>query len=112
MPTQVNEVVGRLDLQALKELRAALGYKPMSLAWAKCRIVLGLLACGSGVLLGNWTLSPGTELSERIVDVVVALTQIMVGGYLVLDGQRTHLYLSSDHLTAYLAEVIRQTKAS
>lgn len=112
MATSMHDVVTRLDLKALNELRDALGYRPLNLIWAKCRIVLGLLAFGSGIFLGFWTLTPGTALADRAVDVIAALTQIVVGGYLILDGQRTHLYMSSDHLTAYILHVIRHPHES
>jgi hypothetical protein len=91
------------------ELRARLGYKPLSRTWAKIEIVLGLSAVGVGLLLGDW------ELSRPLVEVrwglgVAALALFVLGGYLAMAGHRSHLYQSSNEMTAYLIEEIRRLK--
>ena len=95
---------------ALVSLHDQLKYKPLSRAWAKAEILLGLGAAGGGLLLGDWAVSRPREE----VDVYFALGGLalfVLGGYLALAGHRSHLYQSNNELTAYLAEEIRKAKA-
>jgi hypothetical protein len=93
--------------QSLSELHASLGYKRLSLAWAKLEILLGLSAAGAGLLLGSWVLTRnGTEIDWTLAIAGSAL--FVLGGYLALAGHRSHLYQSGNERTAYLAELIRQ----
>src|SRR5262249_9565908 len=92
-------------LSSHEELLARLGYDRLRRSWAKVEIVLGLSAAGLGLLVGgraaatdNWLFSAG------------ALVLFVLGGYLALAGHRSHLYQSSNELTAYLAEEIRHSK--
>jgi hypothetical protein len=90
--------------QALAELHARLGYKRLRPGWAKAEILLGLSAAGVGLLLGDWALArpqPEWGLAGG------GLALFVLGGYLALAGQRSHLYQSGNALAAYLAECVR-----
>jgi hypothetical protein len=83
-----------------------LGYRPLNRTWAKVEVLLGLLAAALGLLLGVWSLSrPSVEIPWGPAGVALAL--LVLGGYLALAGQRSHLYQSANELTAYLADLIR-----
>jgi len=89
----------------LDKLRAALGYKPLSRGWAKMVILLGLVAVGLGILLGDWIVHQAGVALELAA---VALGLFVLGSYLALAGHRSHLYQSANELTAYLAEEFRR----
>ncbi len=89
--------------KALSHLRAALGHRPLSRWWAKAEILLGLLATGTGLLVGDRAVSRVTEMDWPTVAGGLAL--FVLGGYLALAGHRSHLYQSSNELAAYVAEV-------
>jgi hypothetical protein len=97
---------------AVHRLQAALGYKPLHRTWAKAEILLGLLAAGVGLLLGQWAVPRPGEPDWPLAG--AALLLFVLGGYLALAGHRSHLYQSSNELTAYLAEEVRgrQDKAN
>jgi hypothetical protein len=92
--------------ESLGKLRTALGYKPLSRLWAKVEILLGLAAAGAGLLVGNWQVARGTAAVDWFY-LSGGLSLFVMGGYLALAGNRSHLYQSSNELTAYLAEEIR-----
>jgi hypothetical protein len=90
----------------LAELHTALGYKRLNRTWAKIEILLGLFAVGTGLFLGDWSLSrSGSDIEWGLSVAGVAL--FTFGGYLALAGHRSHLYQSGNERTAYLAELIR-----
>jgi hypothetical protein len=98
-----------MDLEkTLAELRRDLGHKPLSAAWAKVEIFLGLLGAGVGVLLLNWwaALPPAANPPWGLA--AAGLGLFVLGGYLALAGHRSHLYQSSNKLTAYLVAEIRR----
>jgi hypothetical protein len=85
----------------LAGLHARLGLKRLSRTWAKAEIFLGLTATGAGLLLGDWAIAQ-REINAGLV--LVSLALFVLGGYLALAGHRSHLYQSSNELTAYLVE--------
>jgi hypothetical protein len=90
---------------SLKDLHSRLGYKPLRRSWAKAEILFGLSAAGAGVLLGVWA------VSRPVIDGFLAtgaLALWVLGGYLALAGNRSHLYQSGNERTAFLAEAIRR----
>jgi hypothetical protein len=91
---------------SLARLHAALGYKPLSRAWAKAEIVLGLSAAGLGLLLGDWAVSRVREVEGLVAAAGLAL--FILGGYLALAGHRSHLYQSNNELTAFLLEHLQR----
>src|SRR5262245_17691791 len=93
----------------LAELHAALGHKPLSRAWAKAEIFLGLIAAGAGLLLGNWALARGS-LADALPQSAGGLVLFVLGGYLAMAGHRSHLYQSNDELTAYLVGEFHRSK--
>jgi hypothetical protein len=90
--------------QARAELRNALGHRPLSRAWAKAEILVGLLAAGLGLLLDDRAL--GREAGGPGL-LAARLLLFTLGGYLALAGHRSHLYQSGNDLAAYLAAVLR-----
>jgi hypothetical protein len=91
------------------DLHARLGYKPLSRAWAKVEILLGLAAFGIGILLGQWTLSRPT--AEIVWEMAAgALLLMVLGGYLTLAGHRSHLYQSANEATALLLGELRRSR--
>jgi hypothetical protein len=88
---------------ALSELHAALGYKPLNRLWAKLEIVFGLAAAGVGIGLG-------TSREMWPIFAVAGLVLFVLGGYLALAGNRSHLYQSNNELIAYLAQELRTSK--
>lgn len=88
--------------QDRNELLARLGFKPLSRGWAKLEILFGLAAAGSGLLLGQWA-----TVREDWLLAAGALVLFMLGAYLAMAGNRSHLYQSSNELAAYLADEIR-----
>jgi hypothetical protein len=94
--------------QALDRLHADLGHRQLNKIWAKIEIFLGLFAMGGGMLLGEWTVTKSPDSSLAFT--VVSLTLFVLGGYLALAGNRSHLYQSNNRLAAYLAELISKGK--
>jgi hypothetical protein len=97
------------DKQAIADLHARLGYRPLNRTWAKVEILLGLTAFGAGVLPGQWAMSrPAAEIAWEFGAGALAL--IALGGYLTLAGRRSHLYQSNNELTALVLDEVRRTK--
>src|SRR5690606_8413639 len=91
----------------LAEVHDRLGYRPLSRAWAKAEIALGLVAAGIGLLLGVWAVARSAEPAWTVATLGVAL--FALGGYLTLAGHRSHLYQSENERLALLVEEIRRT---
>src|SRR5436309_9023328 len=87
----------------LAEFHARLGLKRLNRTWAKTEIFLGLTAVGAGLLLGDWVIAQ-REFNFGLV--LVSLALFVLGDYLALAGHRSHLYQSSNELTAHLVEEI------
>jgi hypothetical protein len=94
--------------RALSDLREALGHKRLTRPWAKAEILLGLLAAGLGLFLGEWAF--GRSGDDPWLLAAAGLLLFVLGGYLALAGHRSHLYQSSNELAAYLAEEIRSLR--
>lgn len=97
--------------QALKQLYEATGLGHLSPVWAKLEILLGLLAAALGVVLaasGN----SGLTLGDLVVRWALSVALIMLGAYLALAGHRSHIYQSQNRLTAYLAQLLSDTRNS
>src|SRR5262245_27517200 len=78
-------------------------------AWAKAELFLGLFAAGAGLLLGVWSLArPAGEPEWGLAAAGLAL--FVLGGYLALAGQRSHLYRSNIESTQRLLEAIHRLK--
>ncbi len=90
-----------------EELLRRLAYKPLSRVWAKAEILLGLAAAGGGLLLGGWAV---VQISIDLVIAGAGLVLFVLGGYLALAGNRSHLYQSNNELVAYLVEEIHREK--
>ena len=99
-------MTGRPD--ALDDLHAHLGYKPLSPTWAKLEIFFGLAAAGIGLFLGDWAVARAAD--TLWVTAAGALALFVLGSYLALAGHRSHLYQSANDLTAFLAERIANSK--
>ena len=87
----------------LERLRADLGHKALSRAWAKAEILVGLSAAGAGLLLGVWAVGRPVGEGEWLA-ALAGLALFVLGGYLALAGSRSHLYQSNNELIAYLIE--------
>lgn len=96
--------------RALSHLREALGHKPLTRPWAKAEILLGLLAAGLGLFLGDWTFNQAGQ--NPWFQAAAGLLLFVLGGYLALAGHRSHLYQSNNELAAYLAEEIRSVQGA
>lgn len=94
--------------RALLHLRESLGHKPLTRAWAKAEILLGLFATGLGLFLGDWALGRSSEGTWLLAG--AGLLLFVLGGYLALAGHRSHLYQSGNELAAYLAEEVRSLR--
>jgi hypothetical protein len=95
--------------QALAELHARLGYRRLSGGWAKVEVLLGLLAAGVGLFLGQWALSrPAPDVPWGLVAGGLAL--FVLGGYLALAGQRSHLYRAANERAAYVVAEVRRAR--
>jgi hypothetical protein len=77
-------------------------------AWAKVEIVLGLAVTGAGLVLAQRsTLRPVANVDWGLGAVGLAL--FVLGGYLTLAGQRSHLYRALHEQAARLAEALRRS---
>lgn len=105
---QKNEI----DLNAEHErlLRDA-GLRPLSPAWAKLEIFIGLAAVSGGHLLSIYTIVHAGPTWFWLFLAASVLLQTL-GGYLALAGHRSHLYQSQNKLVAYLAGVAREQAES
>jgi hypothetical protein len=91
----------------LTQLLAHLGYRPLSRTWAKMEILLGLASAAIGFGLGIWQLTRPTAQIDGILT-AAGLVLFVLGGYLTLAGNRSHLYQSNNELAAYLIAEIRR----
>jgi hypothetical protein len=92
--------------QLLAELHQRLGYGRLNPGWAKAEILLGLLAAGVGLFLGQFALA---QPSPPWPFAAGGLALFVLGGYLALAGHRSHLYQSSnDRVTLLIEELRRQ----
>jgi hypothetical protein len=83
-------------------LRADLGLKPLSPAWAKAEIFLGIASVSAGHLCGIYAIVHLAEAAFWALIVASLLLQTL-GGYLGLAGHRSHVYQSQNKLAAWLA---------
>jgi hypothetical protein len=75
-------------------------------AWAKFEILLGLLGATVGVLLGNLAIrDAGIDWGPA----AAALALMVLGGYLALAGQRSHLYQSTFEQTGFLLDELKKS---
>jgi hypothetical protein len=88
--------------KALAELHESLGYRRLNRTWAKLEILLGLSSSGVGLFLGHWARPEGESF---VLFTAAGLFLFVLGGYLALAGQRSHLYQSSNEQTAWLASL-------
>jgi hypothetical protein len=91
----------------LSELHAALGYRPLSHAWAKIELLMGLAPAGVGLFLGVWAVSRPTAV-EGPSFAAAGSALLALGGYLALAGHRSHLYQSNNELAALLLERVQR----
>src|SRR5262245_7965231 len=63
--------------------------------WAKVEIFLGLASAGLGLFLGGWAVS---RSEADLLFATVGLVLFVLGGYLALAGQRSHVYRSNMEL--------------
>src|SRR5438270_35565 len=94
--------------KALDDVRAALGYKHLSRAWAKLEIFFGLGAAGIGMLVGGWAVSRTTV---QLPWAGAALLLFILGWYLALAGTRSHFYRSLNDLTALIVDEVRKMES-
>jgi hypothetical protein len=97
------------DRQSLDQLHKRLGYKLLNRTWAKLEILLGLTAFGIGILLGNWAISK-VAVDFEWPAIAASLALIVLGGYLTLAGNRSHIYQSNNELIGYVVEQIHGSK--
>jgi hypothetical protein len=90
----------------LSRVLAALGYTPLNRTWAKLEILFGLAAAGAALFFGQWLLA---HKEPDWVMLGAALVLFVLGGYLALAGSRSHLYQSSNEMTAFLLEEIHRS---
>lgn len=96
--------------RALADLHESLRHKPLNRTWAKLEILLGLLAAVVGGMAGIWAVSrqnPHENWSIALIGMLLAI----LGGYLALAGNRSHLYQSNNELIAYLGTKLQNFKA-
>jgi hypothetical protein len=88
---------------------ATAGERRFGGTWAKVEIFLGLFAVGFGLLLQNWSFGrPPAEIEWGLV--IAGLVLFLLGGYLTLAWQRSHLYRSNIESTQRLLEEIHRLK--
>ena len=81
-----------------------LGLKRLSATWAKCEILLGLLAATLGL---SAVLSPPEFVGDLgTLGYVCGVVLVVLGTYLALAGHRSHFYQSQNRLFAWLAAKI------
>ena len=78
-----------------------LGLKRLSPVWAKCEILLGLLAATLGL---SAVLSPPDFVGDLgTLGYFCGVILVVLGAYLAMAGHRSHLYQSQNRLFAWLA---------
>jgi hypothetical protein len=93
----------------LSKLHSELGYKRLNRTWAKIEILVGLGTAAGGLFLGVFQLSR-TMAEVQWGLVAAGLVLMVLGSYLAMAGNRSHLYQSNNELTAHLIEEIRRIK--
>ena len=96
--------------KALEELQADLGYKRLNRIWAKLEILFGLGAASLGLLGIVFWVAPDRGLEQSWYLGLGGLLLLVLGGYLAMAGNRSHLYQSMNDRTAYLLEKLRRMK--
>ena len=94
------ESLARLDESWVQRAYAGMGLKPLSAVWAKCEIILGLGAAAAGIRL----------LAGEGLLAAAGGALFVLGGYIALAGSRSHLYQSQNRQTAYLLQILSQSK--
>ena len=86
------------DAPWAEQVRAAAGLTRLNPTWAKLEIILGLAAAAAGLrlLLGDGLAALGGG------------ALVVLGLYLAMAGNRSHLYQSQNRQTAYLLQCLRQ----
>ena len=87
------------------------GLRPLSPAWAKLEIFIGLAAVSTGHLLSIYTIVHAGPPWFWLFLAASVLLQTL-GGYLALAGHRSHLYQSQNKLVAHLAGLAREQAGS
>lgn len=85
-----------------------LGYQRLSPHWAKAEIVLGLTAAGVGLFLDRLLGQP-TGITPA-AQTLGQLALFILGGYLTLAGQRSHVYQSLNQQTTALLQQLRTSQ--
>lgn len=88
----------RSEPESLQGTLAEMNLHPLSPAWAKLEILLGLSAAAVGIRL-------------LVSDSALAMAGgalFVLGFYLALAGNRSHLYQSMNKQTAFIAQLIRE----
>lgn len=102
--------------ESLDRLYRDLGFQPPSHWWGRAEMLTGLLGMGISVCLMLFLTAETLQaagakdsLADRFFTstAIGAVVLFALGGYLTLMGHRRALYGSSDRLTAYLAELVR-----
>ena len=100
--TQPNTFLRPIETDWVNAVPHALGWRRLSLVWAKLEIVLGLSVAvvGARAWLGNTSLAWAGGI----------LT--VLGLYLAMAGHRSHLYQSMNRQTAYLLQMLERATAT
>ncbi len=87
-----------IEMDWVDAVRRALGWKRLSLVWAKLEIVAGLAVAvlGGRVRTGAGPIAWAGEVL------------IVLGLYLAMAGHRSHLYQSMNRQTAYLLQMLER----
>ena len=88
------------------EVLGIAGLKKLNKTWAKLEIMCGLLAVAVGMLASQWSLLKANE--RDWLWIVGGVLLFVCGGYLAMAGHRSHLYQSSNQLTAVLLQELRR----
>lgn len=103
--------------ESLARLHRDLGFQPLSHWWGRGEMLVGLLCVAVSVCMMLFLavealqgLGPKDTVADRFFNstAIAAVALFTLGGYLTLIGHRRHLYESSNRLTAYLADLVRQ----
>ncbi|MFO0968481.1 MAG: hypothetical protein U0793_23235 [Gemmataceae bacterium] len=91
------------------DILQVLGHKPLSKTWAKVEIFLGLAAVFVSLALGlSGPLARSFGFETPVAPLGIGLALFVLGGYLAMAGQRSHLYQSSNATAALLLREIRK----
>ena len=87
-----------LEEEWVEETLRGMGLKRLNPAWAKAEILLGLAAAAGGFKL----------LTENGIPALAGGILIVLGGYLAMAGNRSHIYQSQNRQTAYLRQAVAE----